>query len=123
MDYINKIKNNEVLDLVTKANKITKNNHSNLVTLERAVIISWWCEKGDCSFCYMGAEKKRINNPEKAKRRINGILAEVEICVRLGWNVEFLSAGYSSFSTEEIKNISEKIYEITKKGTWLNIGT
>lgn len=122
MDFVNKIKNNEVLDLVTKANKITKNNHSDVVTLERAIIISWWCEKGDCSFCYMGAEKKRISSPEKAKRRIDGILAEVEICARLGWNIEFLSAGYNSFSTEEIKNISKKIYEITKKGTWLNIG-
>ncbi|MDR3223598.1 MAG: radical SAM protein [Methanobrevibacter sp.] len=122
MNYINKIKNNEVLDVVTKANKITKKNHSNTVTLERAILISWWCEKGDCSFCYMATEKKRINDPKKAKRKVYGILAEVELCTRLGWNIEFLSAGYNSFSTEEIKNISKKIYEITKKGTWLNVG-
>ncbi|MDR2624119.1 MAG: radical SAM protein [Methanobrevibacter sp.] len=122
MNYISKIRNNEVLDVVNKANKITKENHSNVVTLERAVLISWWCEKGDCSFCYMNAEKKRINNPEKAKRKVNGILAEVELCTRLGWNIEFLSAGYNSFSTEEVKNISKKMYEITKKGTWLNVG-
>ncbi|MDR2545475.1 MAG: radical SAM protein [Methanobrevibacter sp.] len=122
MNCINKIKNNKVLDLVIKANEITKKNHSNIITLERALLISWWCEKGDCSFCYMAAEKKRINNPEKARRNVNGILAEVELCTRLGWNIEFLSAGYSSFSTEEIKNISKKIYEITKKGTWLNVG-
>jgi biotin synthase-like enzyme len=122
MNYINKIKNNEVLDVITKANKITKENHSNNVTLERAILISWWCEKGDCSFCYMAAEKKRIINPKKAKRKVYGILAEVELCTRLGWNIEFLSAGYNSFSTEEIKNISKKIYEITKKGTWLNVG-
>jgi biotin synthase-like enzyme len=122
MNYIDKIQNNEILDLVNHANKITKKNHSNLITLERAILISWWCEKGDCSFCYMASEKDKIKDANKAKRQINGILAEVELCNRLGWNIEFLSAGYGSFSTEEIKNISKKIYEITGRGTWLNTG-
>lgn len=122
MNYIDKIKESEVLNLVNEANKITKENHSNVITLERALLISWWCEKGDCSFCYMASEKDRIKDSKKAKRKINGILAEVELCTRLGWNIEFLSAGYGSFSTAEIKDISKKIYEITGKGTWLNTG-
>lgn len=36
--------------------------------------------------------------------------------------IEFLSGGYGSYSTEEIRDISRKIYEITGEPVWLNIG-
>ncbi|MDR0912063.1 MAG: radical SAM protein [Methanobrevibacter sp.] len=122
MDLIEKIKNNEILDLVLKANKLTSKNHSNIITLERAIFLSWWCDKGDCSFCYMSTQKNKIKDPKKAKRKINAILAESELCNRLNWNIEFLSGGYKSFSQEEIKNIATDIYNITKSPVWLNTG-
>jgi biotin synthase-like enzyme len=40
----------------------------------------------------------------------------------MGWNVEFLSGGYGSFDTHEVKNIAQKIYSITGKPVWLNLG-
>ena len=40
----------------------------------------------------------------------------------MGWNIEFLSGGYGIFKTPEIKNISQKIYSITGKPVWLNLG-
>lgn len=122
MNYIEKIKNFEILDLIAKAEKINKKEDYNIITLERAIFLSWWCDKGDCSFCYMSTQKNKIKDPKKARRRIPAILAEAELCKRLDWNIEFLSGGYESFETQEIKSIANKIYKITENPVWLNIG-
>ena len=111
-----------IFKLLEKANKLTLNNHSNTVTLERAIFLSWWCDKGDCSFCYMSTQKNKIKDPKKARRNVNNIYAEAEMCKRLGWNIEFLSGGYKSFTTSEIKNIASNIKNITGDGIWLNTG-
>ena len=115
MDY-------DMFDLVKKANTTTLKNHGNLITLERAVFLSWWCDKGDCAFCYMSTQKEKIKDPTKAKRNINNIFAEAEMCKRLDWNIEFLSGGYKSFTTPEIKHIASTIKDITGDGIWLNTG-
>jgi len=122
MNYIEKIKHLEILDLIAKAEKVNKKEGYNTISLERAVFLSWWCDKGDCSFCYMSTQKNKIKDPKKAKRRIPAILAEAELCKRIGWNIEFLSGGYGSFKTEEIKSIATDIHKITKNPVWLNIG-
>ncbi|MDL2246984.1 radical SAM protein [Methanobrevibacter sp. OttesenSCG-928-K11] len=119
---MNKIDSYNIINLVEKANKLTKKYHSDVITLERAIFLSWWCDKGDCAFCYMSTQKNKIKDPSKAKRQLNNIFAESEMCKRLDWNIEFLSGGYESFTTFEIKNIAETIYNITKKGVWLNTG-
>ncbi len=59
MTYINKIKSFEVIDLISKANKLSLKKRYNTISLERAIFLSWWCEKGDCSFCYMSTQKKQ----------------------------------------------------------------
>ena len=122
MNLINKIKNHQTLELLEEANKITLAVHGDKITLERAIFLSWWCDKGDCAFCYMSAQKSKIKEPDKARRKIESVLAEAELTRRMGWNVEFLSGGYGSFNTHEIKNIAQKIYSITGKPVWLNLG-
>ena len=111
-----------IFDLLKKANETTLKNHGKLITLERAVFLSWWCDKGDCAFCYMSTQKDKIKDPKKARRNINNIYAEAEMCKRLDWNIEFLSGGYESFTTQEIKDIATTIKEITGDGVWLNTG-
>ncbi|MBQ6629097.1 MAG: radical SAM protein [Methanobrevibacter sp.] len=111
-----------IFELIKKANETTLKNHGDLITLERAVFLSWWCDKGDCAFCYMSTQKEKIKDPKKARRNINNIYAEAEMCKRLDWNIEFLSGGYESFSTQEIKEIATTIKDITGNGVWLNTG-
>ena len=111
-----------IFDLVKKANEVTLKKHGNLVTLERAIFLSWWCDKGDCAFCYMSTQKNKIKDPKKARRNTNNIYAESEMCKRLDWNIEFLSGGYESFTTKEIKTIATTIKDITGDGVWLNTG-
>ncbi|AXV37410.1 MAG: radical SAM protein [Methanobacterium sp. BRmetb2] len=122
MNLIQKLENFQILDLINKANKITLKEHGKNISLERAIFLSWWCNKGDCAFCYMSSQKPKIKEPQKARRNIKSILAEAELSRRIGWNIEFLSGGYGSFSTGEIKKIAEEIYSITEKPVWLNIG-
>lgn len=111
-----------IFDLIKDANKITLRNHGDLITLERAVFLSWWCDKGDCAFCYMSTQKEKIKDPTKARRNVSNIYAEAEMCKRLDWNIEFLSGGYKSFTTQEIKDIATTIKDITGDGVWLNTG-
>lgn len=86
------------------------------VWFERAIFLSWYCAKADCKFCYMSSTKHN----EKAIRSQASILAEVFLCKKLGWKIEFLSSGFSAYPNllELLKNIN-KIYG----KVWLNIGT
>lgn len=122
MDLIEKINNREVFDLLSESDKITIKNHGNKITLERAIFLSWWCEKGDCKFCYMSSQKDRISDSNKAKRHVKGIYAEAELTKRMGWNIEFLSGGYGVYTSDELHEISQTIYDITDNPVWLNIG-
>ncbi len=107
------------LDILKEASRINKIEY---VTLERAVFLSWWCDKGDCKFCFMSTQRHRIVEPLKARRKLSSILAEAAICSRIGWNIEFLSGGYGSYSTDEIKNIAEMVACVTEAPVWLNVG-
>lgn len=122
MTNIQKLEDRKILDLLQKSNQVTLKKHGNEVTLERAIFLSWWCDNGDCSFCYMSSQKPLISDPQKARRKVESILAEAEMVRRMGWNIEFLSGGYGAFSTEEIKKIAQDIYQITGKPVWLNVG-
>ena len=88
---------------------------------ERAIFFSWYCAKGDCTFCYMSTQKGKAD--KLARRKKESILAEAIICKNLGWKVEFLSGGYESYSINELVDITKHIYLITGQKQWLNIGT
>jgi len=122
MNLIQRIKDKQILELLQEANKTTLREYGNQITPERAIFLSWWCDKGDCSFCYMSSQKPLIRDPKKARRRVEAILAEAEMVRRMGWNIEFLSGGYGAFTTSEIKNIATQIHHITQNPVWLNVG-
>ncbi|MBD3314081.1 radical SAM protein [Candidatus Woesearchaeota archaeon] len=90
---------------------------------ERAIFLSWYCSKGDCTFCYMSIQKPFIKDPKKAVRRKESILAEAIISKVCGWRIEFLSGGYESYSIPEIAEITGQLHKITGLKQWLNIGT
>ena len=101
---------------------LLKNIVNKKVWFERAIFISWYCSLGDCTYCYMSAQKELIKNPSKAKRSEDSILAESIICKKLGWKIGFLSAGYGSYTPESILDLAKKIYSIYGGKLWLNIG-
>lgn len=89
---------------------------------ERAIFLSWYCSKGDCTFCYMSLQKPLIKDPKKARRSREAILAEALISRLCGWKIEFLSGGYDSYSIEELAELAGQIYCITGQRQWLNVG-
>ncbi|MEM4244600.1 MAG: radical SAM protein [Candidatus Nanoarchaeia archaeon] len=110
------------MNLIQKANKVFLKNFKAETWFERAIFLSWYCSKGDCNFCYMSIQKPRIKNPKLARRRIEGILKEAEMCKKQGWKIEFLSGGYDSYTIKELVEITKKVYEATGQKQWLNIG-
>ena len=89
------------------------------VYFERAIFLGWYCSKRDCSFCYMSTIKPGKN----ALRSKESVLAEALICKKMNWKIEFLSAGYNSYSKDKLLDLVKEIYGITKQKQWLNIGT
>ncbi|MBW2980381.1 radical SAM protein [Candidatus Woesearchaeota archaeon] len=89
---------------------------------ERAIFLSWYCAKGDCKFCYMSTQKSLIKEPRKARRSTASVLAEAFLCKKLGWEIEFLSGGYESYTKKELLSLIKNIKKIYGKKLWLNIG-
>ena len=44
---MNNINSTETLELITKANNLSLKKGYDEISLERAVFLSWWCDKGD----------------------------------------------------------------------------
>lgn len=109
-------------NLLEQADSIFKKNFSPITWFERAIFISWFCAKPTCKFCYMYTIKDQIKKPIKARRRLESILAETLITKIFAWEIGFLSAGISSWSTQELKEVLEGMYKITNKKIWLNLG-
>lgn len=111
-----------LLNAIKKADALTRRKHGEHATLERALFLSWWCDKGDCKFCYMSTQKQRISEPRAAKRSYASLIAEAKLCERIGWNIEFLSGGYGSYGEAELRQAAEMIAHVTHRGVWLNVG-
>jgi len=62
----------------------------------------------------MSTQKDLIKNPKKA---------EAIISKGCGWEIEFLSGGYESFTIKELIEIAKTVSDITGKKQWLNLGT
>jgi biotin synthase-like enzyme len=123
MDYSGLFKDPQaLLESIKKADKKTREVHGAGVSLERAIFLAWWCERGNCSFCYMSTQKKRINDKSRARRRVSSIFAEAELLRRIGWKVAFISGGYGAYSIGEIRDVTRKVFTITGEPTWLNVG-
>ena len=88
---------------------------------ERAIFISWYCSKRDCSFCYLSTKNFK-QDPMKDRRTLASILAEVIICKSCGWKIEFLSGGCESWPDDELLLLLKNIYAINGEKQWLNIG-
>ena len=108
--------------LIEKAGKVYAENFPKTCYFERAIFLSWYCNLGDCAFCYMSTQKDKIKDPKKARRRLSSILAEVILSKRLNWKIEFLSAGYGAYTFPELLDLVKKCSLLAKEKLWLNIG-
>jgi biotin synthase-like enzyme len=111
------------MNLIKQASNVYSQNFEPITWFERAIFISWFCAKPTCKFCYMYTIKDQIKTPKFARRRLESILAESLICKICNWEIGFVSAGISSWSTKDLLPVLSGIYKITGKKQWLNLGT
>lgn len=90
-----------------------------MVRFERALFLSWYCSRRDCTFCYMSTLK---TSPKKSRRRKESVYAEAMISHKCNWPIEFISGGYDSYDLDELIEITRGIHAITGEKQWLNMG-
>lgn len=112
----------EFNELLEKANQVYLQNFKPIAWFGRCIFLSWYCDVGDCKFCFRSTQKSRIKNASHAKRSLSSILVEAVLCKNLGWNIEFLTGGYRIFPFNELVNIAELVSKAYGKKIWLNIG-
>ena len=108
--------------LLSKANKVYRENFGPEVWFERAIFFSWYCGLGDCKYCYMSTQKNRIKDPEKARRSTASLIAEAILCKELGWEISFLAGGYRAYELKGFHELAGKISEASGKKLCFNIG-
>jgi biotin synthase-like enzyme len=109
-------------DILGQAERIYLQNFDRTARFERAIFLSWYCSRGDCTFCYMSTQKERIKNPRLARRRLESVLAEALITKACGWNIEFLSGGYDSYTIDELVELTRLVASVYDRKVWLNMG-
>ena len=107
------------MNTIEKANKVFLENFPAEVYFERAIFFSWYCEIGDCKYCYMSTQPK---NNKIARRTTESILAEVILCKKLNWDFGFLSGGHNAFKTTEFQTLLKLIHQVYGKKFYINIG-
>jgi len=112
----------ETKELMEKANKIHLQNFDNKVWFGRCIFLSWYCDVGDCKFCYRSTQKSRIKHAEKARRGVPSILVEAILAKNLGWRIEFLTGGYRIFEFDQLVDIAKKVTQVYGEKIWLNLG-
>lgn len=110
------------MDLLEKANKIYLENFKPVTWFGRCIFLSWYCERGTCTFCFRSTVKHKIRHASGAKRTMSSILCDAIIGKNLNWRLEFLTGGYGIYSFEEILNIAKYVSKVFGYKLWVNLG-
>ena len=88
----------------------------------RCIFLSWYCERGTCTFCFRSVTKHTISHPDKARRSLASILAEAMLIKGMGWRIEFLTGGYGIANDYELLRMVKLVSQILNEKIWLNLG-
>lgn len=113
----------ELKGLVDKANEIYLENFDSKVWFGRCIFLSWYCERGTCTFCFRSTNKHKIQHPQDAKRSLAGVLAEALVIRACGWRIEFLTGGYGIYEFDEMVRFAKLCHQALGEKIWLNLGT
>jgi len=112
----------ELKELIEEANSIYWNNFDGKTWFGRCIFLSWYCERGTCTFCFRSVTKDRIKSPSQARRSLASVVAEAMLIKGMGWRIEFLTGGYGILDDSEIKKIAKLVYQVLEEPIWINLG-
>ncbi|MFA6088808.1 MAG: radical SAM protein [Candidatus Woesearchaeota archaeon] len=113
----------EVSELVESANKIHLKNFDSKVWFGRCIFLSWYCERGTCTFCFRSTTKHHIKNAIDAKRSLSSVMSEALLIKACGWRIEFLTGGYGIYPFSDIVTFCKLVSQILEEKIWINLGT
>lgn len=112
----------ELAELVARANEVYEAHFDGKVWFGRCIFLSFYCERGTCTFCFRSTQKHLIKHPSKARRSLPSILAEAMMIKAFGWRIEFLTGGYGILADEELLRIIKLVSQILDEKIWINLG-
>lgn len=116
------IPDNELQTLIDKASVIYKENFGKQAWFGRCIFLSWYCERGTCTFCFRSVTKHKIQHAEQARRSLASILAEAMLIKGMGWRIEFLTGGYGITDDENLLRTTKLVSQILDEKIWVNLG-
>ncbi|MGM5481352.1 MAG: radical SAM protein [Nanobdellota archaeon] len=112
----------ELKELMDRADAVYRENFDGSVWFGRCIFLSWYCERGTCTFCFRSVTKNHIEDSSKARRSLASIVAEALLIKGLGWRIEFLTGGYGSCSDDDIVRYTKLVSQVIGDGMWVNLG-
>lgn len=112
----------DLKELITRARSIYDANFDGSAWFGRCIFLSWYCEKGTCTFCFRSVTKETIEDPMKARRSLASVIAEAMLIKGMGWRIEFLTGGYGILDDEEVKRIVKLVSQVLEEPIWVNLG-
>ena len=112
----------EIEPLIEKADKIYWENFNGDTWFGRCIFLSWYCDRGTCTFCFRSTIKHRIKHPKKARRRFESVIKEAELIKKQNWRLEFLTGGYGILDDDELIKTIKAVSETLDEKIWINLG-
>lgn len=119
---ITPIPKGELAELVEKAGEIFKENFGKEAWFGRCIFLSWYCERGTCTFCFRSVTKHKISHADKAKRSLASVVAEAMLIKGMNWRIEFLTGGYGIAQDDQIVRMTKLVSQVLKEKIWINLG-
>ncbi|MGM5480440.1 MAG: radical SAM protein [Nanobdellota archaeon] len=112
----------ELASLLDEAETVYKANFDGKVWFGRCIFISWYCERGTCTFCFRSVTKQKIQDPSKARRSLASIVAEAILIKGLDWRIEFLTGGYGTCNDADLTRYVKLVSQVLDGEMWVNLG-
>ncbi len=112
----------ETEELLKSAENAYWDNFSGETWYGRCLFLSWYCNKGDCKFCFRSTQKHKIKHPENSRRSMGSLLLEALFCRLFNWRIEFLTGGYGIMPFNDLLVVIKNVCSVYGKKIWLNLG-
>lgn len=116
------IPDDKLQTLVDEASTIYKEKFGTQAWFGRCIFLSWYCERGTCTFCFRSVTKHKIQHAHQARRSLASILAEAMLIKGMGWRIEFLTGGYGITDDKNLLRTTKLVSQILDEKIWVNLG-
>jgi len=112
----------EVQELVAEAQGVHVAHHGKDVWFGRCIFLSFYCERGTCTFCFRSSKHAQQKNPRKAQRSLASIITEALLIRVFKWRIEFLTGGYGILEEDKLLRTIKLVSQAMGRKLWVNLG-